>query len=174
MSEETQVEEKTEEKQSVELSDDLQAFIEKIENLSVIELATLVKALEEKFGVSASAAVAVAAPAAGGGAGDAGAAEDKDSFDVILAAAGDKKIPGSACRRTQEYLPDTCLRPWHQPCQCGHGWNESGDHRLRRKWQCRPGRSQGKGRGTLGIIISPDDHLSFHSRGIRANRSRSM
>ena len=48
------------------------------------------KKLEEKFGVSAAAAVAVAAPAAA--AGDAGAAEEKDEFDVILAAAGEKKV----------------------------------------------------------------------------------
>ncbi|MBW6511690.1 MAG: 50S ribosomal protein L7/L12 [Desulfuromonadaceae bacterium] len=60
-----------------------------IENMSVLELAGLVKELEEKFGVSAAAPVAVvAAPAAGGEA----AAEEKDEFDVVLTAAGDKKI----------------------------------------------------------------------------------
>lgn len=60
-----------------------------IENMSVLELAGLVKELEEKFGVSAAAPVAVAAaPAAGGEA----AAEEKDEFDVILTATGDKKI----------------------------------------------------------------------------------
>jgi len=65
--------------------------IEFIENMSVLELAGLVKELEEKFGVSAAAPVAVAAaPAAGGEA--AAAAEEKDEFDVVLAAAGDKKI----------------------------------------------------------------------------------
>jgi len=85
---------KTEEtKPSVELSKTLKAIMKSIEELTVVELATLVKALEEKFGVSAAAAVAVAAPVAGGAAGDdAGAAEEKDSFDVILAAFGDKKI----------------------------------------------------------------------------------
>jgi len=85
---------KTEEtKPSVELSEKLEAIMKSIEELTVVELATLVKALEEKFGVSA-AAMAVAAPVAGGAAagGDAGAAEEKDSFDVILAAVGDKKI----------------------------------------------------------------------------------
>ena len=62
-------------------------IIEKIEKLSVIELSELVKALEEKFGVSA-AAMAVAGPANGGGA----AAEEKTSWGVMLKAAGDQKI----------------------------------------------------------------------------------
>jgi large subunit ribosomal protein L7/L12 len=86
---------KTEEqKPSVELSEKLEKIMKSIEELTVVELATLVKALEEKFGVSAAAAVAVAAPVAGGAAagGDAGAAEEKDSFDVVLASVGDKKI----------------------------------------------------------------------------------
>ncbi|TYO95225.1 LSU ribosomal protein L12P [Geothermobacter ehrlichii] len=64
--------------------------IEFIENMSVLELAELVKELEDKFGVSAAAPVAVAAvPAAGG---EAAAAEEKDEFDVVLTSAGDKKI----------------------------------------------------------------------------------
>jgi large subunit ribosomal protein L7/L12 len=72
---------------------DLDKLAEELSNLTVIEAAELSKMLEEKWGVSAAAPVAVAgaAPAAGGG--DAGAAEEeKDSFDVILAGAGDKKI----------------------------------------------------------------------------------
>jgi large subunit ribosomal protein L7/L12 len=65
--------------------------IEFISNMSVLELSELVKELEEKFGVSAAAPMAVAAmPAAGGEAG--AAAEEKTEFDVILTAAGDKKI----------------------------------------------------------------------------------
>ena len=65
--------------------------IEFIEKMSVLELAEMVKELEDKFGVSAAAPVAIAAagPAAGG---EAAAAEEKDEFDVILTAAGDKKI----------------------------------------------------------------------------------
>ena len=59
-----------------------------VEQLTVMELNELVKAFEEKFGVSA-AAVAVAGPAAGGAA---GAAEAKTEFDVILAASGDQKV----------------------------------------------------------------------------------
>jgi len=57
-----------------------------IENMTVLELAELVKALQEKFGVSAAAPVA--APAAGGAA----AVEEKTAFDVVLKSAGDKKI----------------------------------------------------------------------------------
>lgn len=62
-------------------------LIEKIETMSVLDLHELVKALEEKFGVSA-AAIAVAGPAAGG----APAAEEKDAFSVVLASAGEQKI----------------------------------------------------------------------------------
>ncbi len=67
-------------------------LIEEIKKLSVTELAELVKALEEEFGVSAAAPVAmVAGPAAAGG-GEAAAAEEQSEFDVVLAAVGDKKI----------------------------------------------------------------------------------
>jgi large subunit ribosomal protein L7/L12 len=66
-------------------------WIDELKNISVLELSERIKALEEEFGVSATA-VAAAAPAAGGG-GDAGAAEEEQStFDVIVTAAGDKKI----------------------------------------------------------------------------------
>ena len=65
-------------------------ILEGIANLTVMEVVELVSAMEEKFGVSAAAAVAVAAaPAAGGGA---AAAEEKDEFEVVLAAAGEKKV----------------------------------------------------------------------------------
>jgi large subunit ribosomal protein L7/L12 len=61
-----------------------------LEQMSVLEMAELVKELEEKFGVSAAAPVAVAAaPAAGA---EAAAAEEKTEFDVVLSAIGDKKI----------------------------------------------------------------------------------
>ncbi len=63
-------------------------MIEEIKKMTVVELADLVKAIEEEFGVSA-VAVAAAAPAA---AGAAGAAEEKTSFDVVLKDAGDQKI----------------------------------------------------------------------------------
>ena len=65
-------------------------IIETIGGLTVLELAELVKALEDKFGVSAAAPMMMAAPAAAGG--EAAAEEEKDSFDVILTSAGDKKI----------------------------------------------------------------------------------
>ena len=63
-------------------------IMQAIEEMTVLELSELVKAMEEKFGVSAAAPVAVAAAPAAGGA----AAEEKTVFDVILASAGDKKI----------------------------------------------------------------------------------
>ena len=71
----------------------IDTLIEEIKKLSVTELADLVKALEEEFGVSAAAPVAVAAaPGAAAGAGEAAAAEEKTEFDVVLSAVGDKKI----------------------------------------------------------------------------------
>jgi large subunit ribosomal protein L7/L12 len=67
-------------------------ILEGIAELSVMDVVELISAMEEKFGVSAAAAVAVAAPSAGAAGGDASAATEKDEFDVILAAAGDKKV----------------------------------------------------------------------------------
>lgn len=64
------------------------SFLTELEGASVLELNDLVKAIEEKFGVSAAAVAA--APAAGAGAADAG--EAKDSFTVVLASAGEQKI----------------------------------------------------------------------------------
>ncbi len=72
------------------MSEKITNFIEEVKGLTVLELNELVKALEEEFGVSATAAVAVAAPAAGGA--DAGAAAAKDSFDVVLADVGGAKL----------------------------------------------------------------------------------
>ncbi len=66
--------------------------IEWLSGQSVLDIAGLVKDLEEKWGVSAAAPVAVAAAGGAAAGGDAAAAETKDEFDVILAAAGDKKI----------------------------------------------------------------------------------
>lgn len=70
---------------------DLEKLVDDLSNLTVLEAAELSKLLEEKWGVSAAAPVAVAA-AAGGAAAGGEAAEEKTEFDVILAAAGDKKI----------------------------------------------------------------------------------
>ena len=63
-----------------------------VAEMSVLELSELIKDMEEKFGVSASAAVAVAAPAAGGAGGDAAGGEEKTEFDVVLSSFGDKKV----------------------------------------------------------------------------------
>src|ERR687889_1723233 len=67
-------------------------WIEELKSISVLELSERIKALEEEFGVSATA-VAAAAPAAAGGAGDGAAAEEESStVDVVLTGSGDKKI----------------------------------------------------------------------------------
>ncbi|WP_036224794.1 50S ribosomal protein L7/L12 [Mesoaciditoga lauensis] len=67
-------------------------IIKAIEEMTVAELAELVKELEDKFGVSAAAPVAVAAAPAAGGAAAGGEAEEKSSFDVFLKEIGDKKL----------------------------------------------------------------------------------
>jgi large subunit ribosomal protein L7/L12 len=68
----------------------MESFIDYVENMTVLELSKLVKALEERLGVSAAAPVAVAAVA--GAAPAAAAAEEKTEFDVILASFGDNKV----------------------------------------------------------------------------------
>ncbi len=65
-------------------------ILDKISSMSVLELSELIKAMEDKFGVSAAAAVAVAAPAAG--AAPAAAAEEKTEFTVVLASIGENKV----------------------------------------------------------------------------------
>ena len=68
-------------------------ILDSIASMTVLELSQLLKDFEEKFGVTAAAPVAAAAPAAAAGGGDgAAAAEEQDEFDVVLVAAGDKKI----------------------------------------------------------------------------------
>ncbi len=68
-------------------------LLDTFKNMTVLELNDFLKAFEEEFGVTAAAPVAVAAAAGcGGGGGEAAAAEEKDEFDVVLVAAGDKKI----------------------------------------------------------------------------------
>ena len=84
MSEETATEEAA-------VSGNVSEIIETIGGLTVLELAELVKALEDKFGVSAAAPVMMAGAVASGGDGEEAEAE-KDSFDVVLTSAGEKKI----------------------------------------------------------------------------------
>src|ERR1700751_5279626 len=69
----------------------IEKIVDDLSSLTVLEAAELAKLLEEKWGVSAAAAVAIAAPGGGGGAA-AAPAEEKTEFNVVLAAAGDKKI----------------------------------------------------------------------------------
>jgi len=86
--EEPAVEEKTEAKAPV--SKNIEKILESIEKMTVLEMAELVKALEDKFGVSAAAPMAMmAAPAAGAGG---GADEEKTEWDVILSETGEKKF----------------------------------------------------------------------------------
>lgn len=75
------------EEQVKEVSPKLSKIIEAVEELTIIEMADLVKAMEEKFGVSAAVAVA-----AGGGAGADGGAAEKSDYTIMLTAAGDQKI----------------------------------------------------------------------------------
>lgn len=82
-------EEKKVEETTVEVPEKFKKLVEEIEQMSVIDLSELVKVLEDKFGVSAAApAMMMAGPAAGAE----GGAEEKSSFDVELAGAGDSKI----------------------------------------------------------------------------------
>ncbi|MDP8976296.1 MAG: 50S ribosomal protein L7/L12 [Actinomycetota bacterium] len=67
-------------------------ILDAISNMTVLELSELLKEFEERFGVTAAAPVAAAAAPAGGGEAAAPAEEEKDEFDVVLVAAGDKKI----------------------------------------------------------------------------------
>jgi large subunit ribosomal protein L7/L12 len=67
-------------------------LLDVFKNMSVLELNDFLKAFEEEFGVTAAAPVAVAAAAGAGGGGGEAVAEEKDEFDVVLQAAGDKKI----------------------------------------------------------------------------------
>ena len=71
---------------------DTNTLVDQLSGLTVLEIAGLVKQLEEKWGVSAAAPVAAAAPAGGGGGAAAPAAEEKTTFDVILTEMGANKI----------------------------------------------------------------------------------
>ena len=93
MTTEAKVEEKKESKQEKGRAGKVSELLDAVKRLSVLELAELVKAMEDEFGVSAQAAVAVAAPGGAHAGAQAGApAEEKTTFQVVLASAGDKKI----------------------------------------------------------------------------------
>lgn len=74
------------------MSEKVEKIVKLVEELSVMELSELVKALEEKFGVSAMPVMAAGAPAAGAAGAPAEAAEEKSEYDVMLTASGDQKI----------------------------------------------------------------------------------
>ena len=100
---------KEEAKKTKKVSPNLEKIIESVEKLSVVELADLVKALEDKFGVSAAAPVAVAAAGTAAGA-EAGAAapEEKSEFTVVLSASGANKI--AVIKAVREVKPDLGLK----------------------------------------------------------------
>jgi large subunit ribosomal protein L7/L12 len=79
-------------------------WIEELKNISVLELSERIKALEEEFGVSATA-VAAAAPAAAGAEGAEGAEEESSTVDVVLTAPGDKKIQVIKAVRSATFAP---------------------------------------------------------------------
>jgi large subunit ribosomal protein L7/L12 len=96
--------EASQDKEKAAPSGKFKELIEKIENLTALELAELVKELEERFGVSAAAPMAMAAaPAAG-----AEAAEEKSSYNVVLTAGGGNKI--AAIKAVREVLPELGLK----------------------------------------------------------------
>ena len=103
-------------------------ILETISSMTIMEVVDLISAMEEKFGVTASAAVA-AAPAAGGG--EAAAAEEKDEFDVVMSSFGDNKV--SVIKAVRSYH-----QPWPQGSQ-GNGGRHSVDHQGR----CNERRSRG-------------------------------
>ncbi|MCL5409521.1 MAG: 50S ribosomal protein L7/L12 [Patescibacteria group bacterium] len=100
------MDENTQPKEEKAVSKNLSTIIESIEKLSVLELADLVKALEEKFGVSAAPMAVAAAPAAGGNSAE--PAEEKTTFNVILTNAGANKI--SAIKAVRELVPTLGLK----------------------------------------------------------------
>ena len=107
--EEVKAEEKTAEepaKASKPVSASLEKIIEQIEKLTVLELADLVHALEERFGVSASAPVMAAGPAAAAAGGE--PVEEKTTFNVILASGGANKI--AAIKAVRELVPTLGLK----------------------------------------------------------------
>lgn len=83
-------------------------LMQAIETMTVLELSELVKALEEKFGVSAAAAMVAAAPAAGQGGGDAAPAEEQTVFNVVIASAGATKI--AVIKALRELVPTLGLK----------------------------------------------------------------
>lgn len=90
------------------MAEKVEKIVEEVEKLSVMELSELVKALEEKFGVSAMPMMAAGAPAAGGAAAGAEAAEEKSEYMVMLTSSGEQKI--AVIKAVREIKPDLGLK----------------------------------------------------------------
>ena len=91
----------------ITLSKDAEKVLDMVEKLTVLDLANLVKAMEDKFGVSAAAPVAAAAAPAAGGDAAAGGAEEKDAYDIELKDAGSQKI---AVIKVVREITQLCLK----------------------------------------------------------------
>jgi large subunit ribosomal protein L7/L12 len=110
MADETQTQDVVEtpqEETKPEISGKFADLLKQIEQMTVLELADFVKALEDRFGVSATAPMMMAGPAAAG-AGDAAPVEEKTSFTVVLANSGDQKI--AVIKALREFRPDLGLK----------------------------------------------------------------
>lgn len=90
------------------MAEKVDKIVKDVEELSVMELSELVKALEEKFGVSAMPVMAAGAPAAGGAAAGAEATEEKSEYTVVLTSGGEQKI--AAIKAVREIKPDLGLK----------------------------------------------------------------
>jgi large subunit ribosomal protein L7/L12 len=105
---EKKAEEPKKEKKNVKVAANLKKIIDEVEKLSVLELSELVKALEDKFGVTAAAPVVAAAAGAAGGAEEGAAAEEKSEYNVVLASTGANKI--AVIKAIREVKPDLGLK----------------------------------------------------------------
>jgi large subunit ribosomal protein L7/L12 len=108
MAEETQTQEAAETKETTADQGKYSDLLREIESMTVLELADFVKALEDKFGVSAAAPVMMAGPAAGGAAGEAAPVEEKTIFTVVLTDSGDQKI--GVIKAIREFRSDLGLK----------------------------------------------------------------
>ena len=90
------------------MAEKVEKIVEQVSELSVMELSELVKALEEKFGVSAMPMMAAAPAAGGAAAGGEAAAEEKSEYNVVIASAGDQKI--AVIKAVREIKPELGLK----------------------------------------------------------------
>src|SRR5690606_2234760 len=154
-------------------------ILEAIEQMTVLELAELVKALEEKFGVSAAAPVAVAAAVPGAAAAAPAEAEAKTEFDVILQSAGDKKsqvikvdreLTGLGLKEAKD-LVDSAPKPIkegvskEQAEEIKQKLEEAGATVEIKEWPAGPWAGRAPARPWPAPVLAP--HLGIHPRPLR-------